>query len=85
MNYIDIKVTIWNRMKFSDDADMQKLARLVNTNGIEVVIDDDLGFQECEVLFDTEEKMTTSKNDSASTIEVFDRDKLIWQNGRSSR
>ena len=84
MNYIDVKVTVWNRLKFSDDTDMKELANLIRINGIESVIDDEKGFQESETLFDSEVKMTLEENGLDSTIEVYQRDNLVWQNGRDS-
>lgn len=81
MNYIDIKVTVWNRLKFSDDADMLQLAKRVEQDGIEAIIDEALGFEVSEILFETEECINTGENGGCSTIEVFENDKLKWQNG----
>jgi hypothetical protein len=84
MNYIEIKVTVWNRIRFKDETDMKQLIDIINDNGVEATIDDDLGFMECESLYDTEDKMTVAENFGNSTIEVYQDGQLIWENAKQS-
>lgn len=81
MNYIDVKVTVWNRLAFSDDTDMTALIKEIEQYGIDEVIDDAKGFIESETLYDTEERLTPDDNGKASTIEVYQNEKLVWENG----
>lgn len=79
-NYIDVKVTVWNRLHFSEQSNMQGIADLIKEDGLEEVIDDNLGFIESETLYDTEEKLTPADNDNQATIEVYADDTEIWTN-----
>lgn len=54
-NYIDVKVTVWNRLHFSGQSNMQGIADLIKEDGLDEIIDDKLGFIESETLYDTEE------------------------------
>jgi hypothetical protein len=56
-NYIDIKVTVWNRLHFADESNMAGIADLIKEEGLDEVIDDKLGFLQSETLYDTEEKL----------------------------
>lgn len=80
MNYVDIKVTIWNRLKFTDQSDMQQIINLIKNDGIESIADNALGFEESEILFNTEESIQPDQNGGASTIEVYQNGELSWQN-----
>lgn len=82
MNYIDIKVTVWNRLQFKDEADMKKVLGLIIDRGLDDVIDEELGFVECLTLYDTEEKITVAANGGNSTVEVYEGDQLIWENAK---
>ena len=79
-NYIDVKYTIWQRLHYSDEADMGKLAEIVEKTGdVNDIVEEEFGFIENEVLFDTEEFITPEEN-KASTIEVYKDDKIIYEN-----
>lgn len=87
--YIDYKQTIWRRAHFKDDADMQKVIQeLENTGDVECIFDEDLGFEEDEVLYDTSENINPNENYGESTIEVYQQNEyetinfqeLIWDN-----
>lgn len=84
MNYIDVKVTVWNRLTFSDDTDMTVLVKEIEQYGLDEVIDDAKGFIESETLYDTEEQPTPEDNGKASTIEVYQNKKLIWENSENA-
>lgn len=79
-NYIDVKITVWNRFHFAEQANMTGLVDLIKENGLDEVIDDKLGFTESEILFDTEERLNPSDNDNQATIEVYADAKQIWNN-----
>ena len=79
-NYIDVKYTIWQRFYYNDKSKMEKLSKIIEKNGnIDDVIDNDLGFEEMEILYDTEEYITPEEN-KASTIEVYENNELIYEN-----
>ncbi|MES2328145.1 MAG: hypothetical protein V4539_00995 [Bacteroidota bacterium] len=78
--FIDVKVTLWNRYYFNEGADINKLTELVRENGIDEVIDDELGFNCSEILFDTMEEMTPDENGGNSTIEIYVDDNSVWNN-----
>lgn len=79
--YIDQKVTIWMRCHFTDDANMDNVVSyLKNGATVNEVCEGTIGFRECEVLYDTEGQLTIEQNDGDQTIEVYEGDKVIWQN-----
>lgn len=79
-NYIDVKVTVWNRLHFTDESNMTGLADIIMENGLDEVIDDKLGFLESETLYDTEEKLSPEQNDQQPTIEVYANKEIVWDN-----
>jgi hypothetical protein len=83
MNCIDVKVTVWNRLSFSDDTDMTALAKEIEQYGLDEVIDDAKGFIESSTLYDTEEQLIPDDNGKASTIEVYQNKELVWENGEN--
>ncbi|HMT68770.1 MAG TPA: hypothetical protein PKD16_01340 [Saprospiraceae bacterium] len=87
--YIDIKVTIWQRLHFEDAANMQQAIKKLEKGYLpaELCNVPELEFIECETLFDTEEFITPSENDGQSTIEVYEGENLrecIWDNSFES-
>lgn len=79
-NYIDYKVEIWCRAFFTDIADMQKVSEIAKEN-LESIFDEDLGFIEVDYIFETENYLSPEENDNQSTIDVYEEDKEIWNNG----
>ncbi|MEP7376814.1 MAG: hypothetical protein ABI675_25675 [Chitinophagaceae bacterium] len=79
-NYIDVKVTIWNRLHFADESNMSGLTELIRESGLEEVIDEKLGFLESETLYDTEAKLTPEQNEGQATIEVYANKEIVWDN-----
>ena len=82
---IDYKVTLWKRIHFNENIDSKKVIQILEEERLEDVFDEELGFVEQEILYDTEEEMTSEENDGYSTIEVYENnnpvDDLIWSNG----
>lgn len=79
-NYVDYKVEIWRRAFFTEDADMQKVSEIAKEN-LESIFDEDLGFIEVDYIFETENYLSPEENDNQSTIDVYEEDKEIWNNG----
>ena len=84
--YIDYKVTVWRRVYFNEDTDSKKVIQVLEEDGLGYVFDEELGFVEQEILYETEEDMTPEENGGCSTIEVHENnnpvDDLIWSNGK---
>ena len=84
--YIDYKVTVWKRVHFNENTNPKKVIQVLEEEGFDYGFDDELGFVEQEILFETEEEITTEENGGCSTIEVYAQsklvDKLIWSNGK---
>ena len=79
--YIDEKVTIWNRLKFSVEAETLEEARekaiYMTTKGRE-----DIDFYDSELLHDTLTELEPEDNQGNSTVELYcknDAD-LIYEN-----
>lgn len=92
-NYVDFKCTIWQRMHFKDNADMQKVIEILKKENYPGHLDlEELGFQENEILFDTEEFLLPEENDNQSTVEVYSQNKeetlnyqdMIWDNSKNN-
>lgn len=77
-NYVCIKHTIWQRYYFKDDADMDKIAEIVENQGDFVL--DELGFTEAEDLCETLNSVNPGDIILGSTAEVFKDAKEIWNN-----
>jgi len=80
--YIDEKITIWNRLKFSVEAETleeaKDMAKFMTINDRE-----DIDFDDTILLYDTMEVIEPEENNGNSTIELYcekDTD-LIYENG----
>jgi hypothetical protein len=81
--FIDCKVTVWKRIHFNENVDSEKVIQALEKGGIDDVFDDELGFVEQEILFETAEEMTPEENGGHSTIEAYSpAGDLIWSNGK---
>jgi hypothetical protein len=85
--YIDYKVTVWKRVHFNEDVDSKKVIQILEEEGLGDVFDEELGFIEQEILFETEDDMTPEENGGYATIEVYENnnpvDNLIWSNEKN--
>lgn len=79
-NYIKVKITVWHKLHYAEQANMPGLADIIKDNGLDDVIDDKLGFLQSEILFDTETTLQPADNDNHATIEVYEDGKKIWTN-----
>ena len=79
-NYIKVKVTVWHKLHYAEQANMPGLVDIIKDNGLGDVIDDKLGFLQSEILFDTETTLQPADNDRDATIEVYADGKKIWTN-----
>ena len=79
--YIDEKVTIWNRFKFSVEAETldeaKEKAKIIAINERE-----DFDFDDSLFLHDTMETIEPEENDGNSTLELFckEDDELLYEN-----
>lgn len=80
-NYVDVKISVWNRFHFKDDTDMENIARIIREEGFDSIISDELGFLETQNLYETEEQLEPEDNGGCSTIEVYKDDQPLWNNG----
>ena len=74
--YLDFKVTTWKRIHFKDDQDLNQIIDDLNKGYTPYEIES----EECENLYDVEEFISVNENDGCSTIEIYEDDKLIWDN-----
>lgn len=79
-NYIDVKVTVWKRYYFDEASYMHGIVDLIKEDGLDEVLDEQLGLLESENLSDTEKRLNAAENDMQATIEVYEDDKKIWSN-----
>lgn len=91
--YLDYKATVWFRIPIQSDDALQKVKDKINSGLLpselynELCTEHDLG--ECEILYDTEEFISTNENDGQSTIELYSGDdngnqERIWDNSYES-
>jgi hypothetical protein len=79
--YIDEKITIWNRFKFSVEAEnldeAKEKAKFMTMNERE-----DIDFDDSLLLHDTMEVIEPEENDGNSTLELFckEDDELLYEN-----
>ena len=92
MKYIDYKTTIWQRLYFTDETDMQEKIKKLEKDYLPFdLAEAGEGFIENEILYDTQEFITAEENDGQSTIEVFEtRDdeyfqECIWDNSLNQK
>ena len=83
MNYVDVKVSVWNRLDFDDDADMNEVLSVIPKKGIAAIYEK-FGVIVCKTLYETEQLLTPQENAGSATIEVYEKDKLKWDNSMNS-
>jgi len=75
--YLDYKCTVWRRIHFSEKQnDVDKILEDIKGGYHPDIVD-----AEYETLYDTSEDMTVDENGGSSTIELYDNNELIFQNG----
>lgn len=79
-NYLNVKVTVWYRLRFDEHANMKGIADLIQESGLDEVIDEQLGFVDSEILHETQKRLTPADNDGQPTIKVYAEGKEIWNN-----
>lgn len=84
-NYVDVKEIVWRRAHFKEGTNMESVIEVINKEGIDSIFDDELGFTENEILYDTADYIPLEDNGGDSTIEVYDNnEEIIWENGNNS-
>lgn len=78
--YVDIEVRVWQRLRFTDSTDMNKLVERLKAGDHPNYLADDENYVEYDSLVDTEVLITPEQNEGNATIEVYDNDKMIWNN-----
>lgn len=81
MRHVDYKVTTWYKASFDDKVDMQEVIEVIKKEGIGNIMDME-GLHDNEEIYEVEEFMSVEENEGFSTVEVYDNDKLIWDNGK---
>jgi hypothetical protein len=80
MKYIDIKVTVWNRMVLEDNTNIEQIIADIKTKGINHVINDVREWKDVLTLWDSEEILTPDDNDQCATLQIWDDNDLVWDN-----
>jgi hypothetical protein len=80
--YIDEKVTIWNRLKFTIQAETLEEAKQ-KAIFLTAKERDEIEIYDSELLFDTMSEIDLEDNDNNSTIELYseENDELLYDNG----
>lgn len=87
--YVDYLCKVWGRLHFSEDTDMNKVIEKLEQGYLpsELCDDPELGFQEFELLVNSEEYLSPQENQGRQTIEIYDDidnpnpwQELIWDN-----
>ena len=82
-NFVDVKVTIWQRLHFKENADMDRVVEILKATGdTDFIADDDLGFRYMQTLDETEDRMTVEENDGNPTVEVYRDGNDLWNNAQ---
>jgi hypothetical protein len=85
-NFIDVKVTIWQRLHFKENADMDRVVEILKATGdTDFIADDDLGFRYMQTLDETEDRMTVEENDGNPTVEVYRDGNDLWNNAQKDQ
>ena len=87
--YIDEKITIWNRLKFSVEAETLEEAK--DTAKFMTINDrEDIDFDDTLFLYDTMEVIEPEENNGNSTLELYcqenndnNEDELIYENNEA--
>ena len=85
-NFVDVKVTIWQRLHFKENADMDRVVEILKATGdTDFIADDDLGFRYMQTLDETEDSMTVEENDGNPTVEVYRDGNDLWNNAQKDQ
>ena len=80
--YLDQKVTVWQRVHFNNEQDMQKAIEMLKEKEIETINDVCEHFEiSSENLVETETILNPIDNEDYSTLEVWKDGEVIYQNG----
>ena len=83
--YVDVKVTVWQRIKLNEDEDVSAEDVIEMLKLHEPYMDflwDEKKFSiDWDTITDTEEYLPAEENGGQSTVELYDNDgKLLWNN-----
>lgn len=79
---IDYKATIWDRLYFNDDANVDSIIEALKYGDPRDLTTDECKFSHCEFIDGSSELIYPDENDNLSTIEVIDltTNKILWTN-----
>jgi hypothetical protein len=85
--HVDFKITTWERVEF--DEEHNEAVKKAIENGEITSAEDLFNFLadrgdanvDLERLEDVDEQMSVEENDGCSTVQVWEGDELIWENG----
>ena len=80
--YVDYKCTVWGRLEFDDSVNTDVIISKIKEGFLPAELFDaeELKLKGFHFVDDTEESMSLEENDGNATIEVFDDDKMVWDN-----
>ena len=79
---LDFKYTDWERITFDSKEEFEEAKKLIIEKGYSPSeLQDELGELEIEPLY-TCEYITPQENGGCSTIEIYEEDKLVYENGK---
>jgi hypothetical protein len=83
MAHIDFKITIWERVIIDDDKVPDLINRIkdgsvMSSSDLFEVFDDECHYE--GILYDTSDQMTVEENDNQSTIEVYEKNEMVFSN-----
>lgn len=82
--YVDVKISMWKRVEFDEDADIKEVITIIQKEGVEEIYNYNLGQRQSETMEETEATLTPEENGGEATVEVFMDDTLLWNNAGHS-
>ena len=85
--HIDYKCTMWCKLKFPKDTDIEKIKEKLNQGmfALEVAYDSqEFDNVKWESIDEREEQLSVNENNGHPTIELYQNHKLIWDNSCES-
>ena len=85
--HVDVKITMWMRVELPEDMSKEEAIDILEKTGsVDEFFDNeelypDFQFEYVDIE-NTEEDMSVEENDGQSTLELYEDEELIWQNGK---
>lgn len=79
--YIDVKVTTWERYYLKEDENLDRVVQILKKFNSDLnILSLTTEFSETKCLLELNEYMTLEENNDNATVEVYENEKLIWDN-----